>query len=436
MKKVFIASRFGENKISRIRKKLSEELININIQPIDLDDNMAVTEPPLKRSLENLEKSDIVIVLLGNTYGTILKEYQKSYTHLEYDVALKNRDKIKTYIFGIGKLYKDGEIQYSDDINMKNWQKEILENGETTIGKYSDDDSVEFIVHSIIMNIYREENKVWFDEDTGLMWQVQVDAFGELGGRYHWQDIFKYKDDLNKSNYSNYNDWRIPTINELKTLLTDTAYPNIFSYDKETYIKKALLYSMTMEHSRFWSATSNPNDNKKAYGIHFGRRRKGSESENQGKEKNVKTRYIRCVRLFSDQEIKTFWEKIANSNKKEDLEEFIKKYPNSNYVIEVENKLRKLCLENENISLLNKRIKLHKQNNAISLSTLLFNDIKEGLFDDETYEAILKLKEIMKTDGSWKELTGTLKMPKNIAKKKKYEKTQEVKDLLVSFNEN
>ncbi len=197
MKKVFIASRFGEDKISKIRHKISEELININIEPIDLNDNMAVPQPPLGRSLENVRKSDIVLVLLGDTYGTIPTGYDKSYTHLEYEEALKYKDKVETYVFGIGKLYQGEKIQYSNDENMEKWQKEILDN--STIGAYSADESVEAIVHSIIMNIYREENKVWYDEDTGLMWQVQVETFGELGGRYFWKDISKYTEGLNKS---------------------------------------------------------------------------------------------------------------------------------------------------------------------------------------------------------------------------------------------
>ncbi len=427
MKKVFIASRFSEEKILKIRRKLAEELININIEPIDLNDNMAVSQPPLDRSLENVRKSDIVLLLLGDTYGTLPSDYNKSYTHLEYEEALKYKDKVKTYVFGIGELYQGGEIQFSKDENMRNWQKEILDN--STIGAYSEEESVEAIVHGIIMNIYREENKVWFDEDTGLMWQVQVEAFGELGGRYFWKDIFKYADDLNRSRYEGYDDWRVPTIDELKTLLTETGYANKYSYDNETYIKKPLLYSMTMEHARFWSSTTSQYDDKKAYGVHFGRRRKNSQSENKGKDKRGKTRYVRCVRLWQDSELDDAWGKI-DQNDIESINGFLKKYPNSKYDKVGLSAIKKVKEEYEAYinSMSPLEQKLHKlfEDTSTPKSTLLLKAIEEGVFDIELCEILEKLKELMNEEGTWKESTNA----KNPEKDKKYQRTIKVQKLM------
>ena len=88
MKRVFIASRFEEFK--EIREKLRKELLDCNLYPIDLNDNQAVAHPPLSRSLQNVNESDIVILLIGDTYGEPPKGEVKSYTHLEYEEAMKN----------------------------------------------------------------------------------------------------------------------------------------------------------------------------------------------------------------------------------------------------------------------------------------------------------------------------------------------------------
>ena len=432
MKKVFIASRFGEEKISKVRDKLAEELINIRIEPIDLNDNMAVSQPPIERSLESVRKSDIVIVLLGDTYGTIPKGYEKSYTHLEYIEAIKYKEKVKTYVFGIGKLYKNNEIKYSSDTSVENWQKEILDN--STIGTYSDVDSIESIVHSIIMNMYREENKVWFDEDTGLMWKVQVDTYGESGGRFFWKDIFKYKDDLNKSNYDGYNDWRIPTIEELKTLLTETGYSNDYSYDSETFIKKPLLYSMTMDHARFWSSTSSSKDTKKAFGVHFGRRRKNSQSEKEGKDKAGKTRYIRCVRLNTYEEIEEEWNKVKESENIQEIESFITKYPESKYVNKAEKTIEILKEKYEDyiqgLPVFERFLVLYEQKKDTSgRESFLLENIKEITDESEKCEALKKLKEDMVNNKKWKD-PANAKDPDKAKQQTKYKITQSIIELL------
>ena len=98
-KKIFLASRFEE--FSYIRKMLKEELVNLGMDIVDLNDNIADSHPPIERSLENVRRSDIMILLIGDTYGTVPFEELKSYTHLEYDEALNNQ--LDIYIFCIGK---------------------------------------------------------------------------------------------------------------------------------------------------------------------------------------------------------------------------------------------------------------------------------------------------------------------------------------------
>jgi hypothetical protein len=427
MKKVFIASRFGEFK--EIRDKLTKELKEIGLFPINLDDNKAIPMSPTERSLLKIEEADIVIFLLGDTYGS---EDKKSITHLEYEKAIELNKKI--YIYGIGKLYENNEVKFSKNKNYRKWQEKIMK--EKTFGIFNKDENIDLIVQQIINNVYDFENKVWFDEETGLMWEASIDS-NEEHGRLPWYDIFDYKDKRNLDNFGGFNDWRIPTIEELETLLTEKPYPNIlYSAQKETFIKKPLLRSMRMKHARFWTKTENSKNKDLAYGIHFGRKREDSLSKNGNKEKH-KVRFVRCVRLWRYSEIEPEWEKVKNSNSIEELEKFKKRFPNSSYNDEIDNKIQNLKEKYkayiESLPLYErKKIKFQKQNNSYS-NGLFLKAIEEGFFNGCEKEALLELKQNMEKSKDWKELSAKIKMPKNAAKKKKYENTIKIKNLLEKY---
>ena len=383
MRKIFIASRFEEFK--EIREKLRKELLDCNLYPIDLNDNQAVSHPPLNRSLQNVKESDIVILLIGDTYGEPPKGQNKSYTHLEYEEALIN--KIPIYPFAIGKSYKNNQIAYSKNPNLEEWQKKLESNH--TLGMFDNENDMGLIVHKIVTSIYDVENKVWLDEETGLMWQVKIDA-SEEHGRLPWNDIFKYCDNKNKENFAGFNDWRIPTIDELKTLVTNVSHPNCYGYDEESFIKKPLLYSMSMKYGRFWSATSNSEDYNFAYGVNFNRKRENSQSK-KGKKEKYKTRYVRCVRLWRDDDIENEWVKIKDSRDKDAIQNFKNKFPNSKYQNNLNEILESIKIEEEeylnNLNPIERKLLSYKQD-SIPKATLLFNAIKEGIFDDMKNEAL------------------------------------------------
>lgn len=425
MKKIFIASRFEEFK--EIREKLRKELLDCNLYPIDLNDNQAVSHPPLNRSLQNVKESDIVILLIGDTYGEPPKGQNKSYTHLEYEEALIN--KIPIYPFAIGKSYKNNQIDYSKNPNLEEWQKKLEINH--TLSMFDNENDMGLIVHKIVTSIYDVENKVWLDEETGLMWQVKIDA-SEEHGRLPWNDIFKYCDNKNRENFAGFNDWRIPTIDELKTLVTNVSHPNCYGYDEESFIKKPLLYSMSMKYGRFWSATSNSEDYNFAYGVNFNRKRENSQSK-KGKKEKYKTRYVRCVRLWRDDDIENEWLKIKDSRDKDAIQNFKKKFPNSKYQNNLNEILESIKIEEKeylnNLNPIERKLLSYKQD-SIPKATLLFNAIKEGIFDDMKNEALSKLKEIMIKEYLWKETTNA----KNPNKDKNYQRTLEVIDLIKGNN--
>ncbi len=419
MKTVFLASRFEE--FSEIRKKIKDELLSCSMEAIDLNDNMAVAHAPIERSLQKLRQSDIVILLVGDSYGSIPSGKSKSYTHLEYCEAVNENKPV--YVFCIGKSYSDGGINYSNSEDMKKWQKELEKT--YTLSMFDGTKNIDHIVHEIIKCIYREQRKVWIDDETGLMWQVQLNDI-----RYQWNDIFKYKDKINNDNYGECNDWRVPTFDELESLNTEEGYRNTYGFDEESFIKKDLLYSMTMEYGRFWSKTSNKKDNNLAFGINFNRKRKNSLSKKGNKEKS-KTRHIRCVRLHTYIGIEEEWIKIESFPEIENIESFLKKYPHSKYKDKAQKILDKLR-ENEkkdfqNLSILEQKLfTLYKKNPNTPKSTSLLKSIEEGTFDTEKYEALLKLQRIIQEEGKWKENSTA----KNQLKDKDYQKTIKVMELI------
>lgn len=426
MKKVFIASRFGEFK--EIREKLTKELKEIGIIPINLDDNIALSQSPLERSLENVRNCDLMILLLGDTYGTIPNGRDKSFTHLEYQEA-KEYNKL-VFVFGIGTLYENNDIQYSNNKNMRKWQQEIENN--TVLSKLDHFQSIDKLAFEILFNIYTEVNKIWFDEDTGLIWQVKIDSTEEHG-RLPWKDIFSYRDNKNRECYGGFTDWRVPTIDELKTIYTDEAIFNPLNYDKATFIKKPLLYSMRMEWGRFWSETSNERNYDFAYGINFNRMRSSSKSKNGNKEKTA-IRYVRCVRGWLNSIIVPKWEQVKNSSSIEEFQEFKIKFPNSKYETLINDKIDEIkIIENEKLNSLppyERFLSLFKQEKTSESKELfLLKKIKEIDNKLEKWELLNKLKANMINEKKWKDPENA-KDPSKARKQTKYKITVEIIELL------
>ncbi|MGJ0303676.1 DUF1566 domain-containing protein [Aliarcobacter cryaerophilus] len=125
-------------------------------------------------------------------------------------------------------------------------------------------------------------DKVWIDTDTSLTWQIEVD-----GKKYTWDEAFEYIQKLNNGQYCGYEDWRIPTLDELNTIVTKESYKSENGYEYK--IKKNLLKSMCNndDWASYWSSTALSRSS--AYYLSF---MYGREYDIQ---KN-KLKYIRCVR--------------------------------------------------------------------------------------------------------------------------------------------
>jgi len=121
--------------------------------------------------------------------------------------------------------------------------------------------------------------KVWKDPATNYMWQVNIPK-----KEYNWWDA---KDYCRNLNYGGYSDWKLPTKDELSTIISSNSYPSKSTTGK-VYIKEALLDTVkNLEWPWFWSSTSK--DSANAYKAYLNR---GNISD----YKKTSTCSVRCVR--------------------------------------------------------------------------------------------------------------------------------------------
>jgi hypothetical protein len=73
----------------------------------------------------------------------------------------------------------------------------------------------------------------WVDKETGLTWEFKSEQ--KRNTILSFKEAQEHIENLNESSYSGFNDWRIPTLKELKTLITKEK--NIFSFIKAPLAK-------------------------------------------------------------------------------------------------------------------------------------------------------------------------------------------------------
>ena len=144
----------------------------------------------------------------------------------------------------------------------------------------------------------------WKDTETNLMWEIKNEE--NIKHCYVWskediaesikngwdtyltddvKDAFSYAKKLNKINYCGFNDWRVPTIDELKTILTKEK-SDIIGYDNEYnyYIKRPLSKNTRVF---YWSSSSYVYNI--AWDVDF-------NDGYTGNYDNGYSEYVRCVR--------------------------------------------------------------------------------------------------------------------------------------------
>jgi tetratricopeptide (TPR) repeat protein len=119
---VFIAGRFDE--FAELRHALRDRINGIERPPvnaIDLNDNLAAPHPPIVRCYQAVESADLVVLLVGKTYGEKVAGLDGSYTHLEYKHALEDRRTVLPY-------YIAPLREQPSDPDVRAWIREIEAN--------------------------------------------------------------------------------------------------------------------------------------------------------------------------------------------------------------------------------------------------------------------------------------------------------------------
>lgn len=76
---------------------------------------------------------------------------------------------------------------------------------------------IAFCIPQLYANPLLNKELTVLDRQTGLMWQ-KGDSFHDLKKGLNWYDALEYVGGKNSEKYAGYNDWRLPTMNELNAL--------------------------------------------------------------------------------------------------------------------------------------------------------------------------------------------------------------------------
>ena len=125
---VFLASRFEEfRQLRRAVKETLERSTTPSFKVIDLNDGSVSYRPPIETCLSNVRRSEIMVLLLGDTYGAAAPHTDKSFTHLEYEEATKDGASTRVLVFCLGEnySYKDKSIRFSKEPRLARWQEQL-----------------------------------------------------------------------------------------------------------------------------------------------------------------------------------------------------------------------------------------------------------------------------------------------------------------------
>ncbi|EFK97026.1 hypothetical protein LDC_0941 [sediment metagenome] len=126
--------------------------------------------------------------------------------------------------------------------------------------------------------------RTFMDQSTGLMWQDEPYTMMEIGAFYknnnqgkagNWNYALSYCENLV---YAGYSDWRLPDMDELKSIIDIRKDPSIKAGFKNATIKE-----------RYWASSPYLSEESEEWDLSFGNGRGFSQSKDA-------SNFIRCVR--------------------------------------------------------------------------------------------------------------------------------------------
>ena len=147
------------------------------------------------------------------------------------------------------------------------------------------------IVCSVFLQAtYTRMNGTVTDSETGLMWQ---DDYSDNGGKIKktgWQNAISYCNNLDALGYD---DWRLPNVNELASIVDDTKGTEPFDV---AFSDRAIsdIFNLELLHITypwFWTSTTHAyNNGENAWGVCF------YDGHISSHDKTENYRNVRCVR--------------------------------------------------------------------------------------------------------------------------------------------
>jgi tetratricopeptide (TPR) repeat protein len=84
--KVFVSSTTKD--LEEARKKVCEQLLKLDMQPVSMDSYVSDQRPPMQLDDDKVKECDAFVIIVGHLYGSCPKGEEKSFTELEYEVAV------------------------------------------------------------------------------------------------------------------------------------------------------------------------------------------------------------------------------------------------------------------------------------------------------------------------------------------------------------
>jgi tetratricopeptide (TPR) repeat protein len=169
--RIFLASSFEE--FQDLRRALKNQLNEIKrplVEAVDLNDNATDPTPALSRCYQEVEDSNLFVLLIGERYGGRPIAQEESYTHLEYKRALKARKTILPFIIGYGHVPKP-EVRRLKNDKLEKWLTAIEERHTTA---YYDLTLGSDLVASFIVQQVRD--RLYVAEDFGDLDEIGEDS--------------------------------------------------------------------------------------------------------------------------------------------------------------------------------------------------------------------------------------------------------------------
>jgi tetratricopeptide (TPR) repeat protein len=116
---VFISSRFAE--FATLRQLLAAKINavgSMRLHAIQLDDNGAGDQPPSDLCVELIKHSEVVVLLLGDSYGPLAAGHEVSHTHLEYRASQDSESdaRVLPYFICAGATHDDSLEAFRQEV--------------------------------------------------------------------------------------------------------------------------------------------------------------------------------------------------------------------------------------------------------------------------------------------------------------------------------